>query len=147
MQKQISSTRHTNHAKRWAENCTGMWSRGLRNQNRKLLINLCKANVVETQPILPNHPFPIALWWVISMFMLLALSTGNEVLANSLYNELTITLFSVESLNNINIEITHHRVIGDGCIWERIFAQWFSVLSSSKYNQWWCFRRKCLTEK
>ena len=114
MQKQISSTRHTNHAKRWAENCTGMWSRGLRNQNRKLLINLCKANVVETQAILPNHPFPIALWWVISMFMLLALSTGNEVLANSLYNELTITLFSVESLNNINIEITHHRVIGDG---------------------------------
>ena len=30
------------------------------------------------------------------------------------------TLFPVKSTNNIKIKIPHHRVIGDGCIWEGI---------------------------
>ena len=35
-------------------------------------------------------------------------------------SELARTLFPVESINNIKITITRLRVIGDGCIWERI---------------------------
>ena len=38
----------------------------------------------------------------------------------SVYGELARTLFSVESTNNIISKITHHRVKGFGCIWERI---------------------------
>ena len=29
-------------------------------------------------------------------------------------------LFPVESTNDIKISITHHKVIGDGYIWERV---------------------------
>ena len=34
------------------------------------------------------------------------------------YSDLAKTLFPVENRNNVKIKITHHRVIGEGCIWE-----------------------------
>ena len=34
------------------------------------------------------------------------------------YSELVKTLFPVESKNSVKIKITHHSVMGDGCIWE-----------------------------
>ena len=36
----------------------------------------------------------------------------------AVYSELARNLFPVESTNNIKIEKTYQRVIGDGCIWE-----------------------------
>ena len=36
-----------------------------------------------------------------------------------LRSELARTLFSIESTNN-KIKITHHRLMGGGCIWEEI---------------------------
>ena len=57
------------------------------------------------------------------------------------YKELTETLFPVESTNNIKIKITHRRVIGDGCIWERISlmnACWVIQCSSGFKCSQWC---------
>ena len=76
--------------KRREENCTGRCSRRLRNQNGGHLASLCKSNILETQVI-----FPIA-------------------------SELARTLFPVKSTNDIKIKITHHKVIGDECIWEEM---------------------------
>ena len=57
------------------------------------------------------------------------------------YKELTETLFPVESTNNIKIKITHRRVIGDDCIWERISlmnACWVIQCSSGFKCSQWC---------
>ena len=62
----------------------------------------------------PNASISYNLWWVVSMFMLFKLSTVNKVMVSSLYSELARTSFPVESANSINIEITHHRAIGNG---------------------------------
>ena len=38
-------------AKKQEENCTGRYSKGLRNQNENDLVNLCESNNFETQVI------------------------------------------------------------------------------------------------
>ena len=43
------------------------------------------------------------------------------------YNELARTLFPVESTTNIKIKRAHHKIVGDGCIWEE----------TSLMNDWW----------
>ena len=39
--------------KRREENCTGRYSRGLRDLNEKHLVNLCESNILETQVMFP----------------------------------------------------------------------------------------------
>ena len=73
-------------AKRWEENCTGRYSRGLRNQIENIL-------------------------WICMN------QTSLRYKSYSL-SELARTLFPDENTINIQSKITHHRVIGDGCIWE-----------------------------
>ena len=51
------------------------------------------------------------------------------------YNELARTLFLAESTNNIKIKITHHRVIGDGCIWEVISLMKADCVTQSVFYQ------------
>ena len=43
------------------------------------------------------------------------------------HSEFARTLFPVESTSNIKIKITHHRVIGDRCICQRI-SEYYQVL-------------------
>ena len=42
-------------SKRRGENCTGKYSRGLRNQNGQHLVNLRKLNIFEKQVIFPIY--------------------------------------------------------------------------------------------
>ena len=70
--------------------------------------------------------------------------------SNFPYIELARTLFPVESTNDIKIEITQHRVVGDECIWEGISlmnTSWVSVLSTFKMQSVLVCKRKCLMEK
>ena len=54
----------------------------------------------------------------------------------SLYIELTRILFPAESTNDIKIEITHHRSIEDGCIWEEISLMNACWVSQSVLHQY-----------
>ena len=47
-------------------------------------------------------------------------------------SEYARTLFPVESTNNIQIKITNHKFIGDGCIWEGISLKRYFVDSVSQ---------------
>ena len=79
-------------AKSQEKNCTGRYSKGLKNQNGKYLVNLCESINLETQLIFP------------------------------MVRELARTLVPFDSTKNIKIKVTYHRVIRDGheCIWEGI---------------------------
>ena len=44
----------------------------------------------------------------------------SNILETKVPSGLAWTLFPVESTSKVKIKITHHRVIGDGCIWEGI---------------------------
>ena len=103
-------------AQRQEENYAGRYWRGLRNQNGKYVVNLCKSNIIETT-----------------------------------YWELARTLLPVKSTNNI--KGTHHRVIGDWGIWERISLMNACWASQSVFYEVLngvsdcLFKRKCLMEK
>ena len=77
-------------AKRRDKNCSGRHSRGLRSQNWEHLVNLCESNILQKQVIFP------------------------------IQGQNFISVLPGESTNDIEIKITHHRVIGNGCIWEII---------------------------
>ena len=38
----------TSQSKRREENCTGRYSKGLRDQNEEQLVNICESNILET---------------------------------------------------------------------------------------------------
>ena len=65
---------------------TGMYMKGLKNQNEKYLVNLYESTNLETQVIFP------------------------------MCSELARTLIHFESTNNMKITVTRHTVIGYGCI-------------------------------
>ena len=73
-------------AKRQEENCTGSYSKAVKNQNGNYLVDLYESNNLEIQVI----------------FLI-----GSELFR---------TLYPFESSNNIKIELNRHRVIRDGCI-------------------------------
>ena len=58
----------------------------------------------------------------------------------SLYIELTRILFPAESTNDIKIEITHHRSIEDGCIWEEISLMNACWVSQSVFYCFYSFK-------
>ena len=72
-------------------------------------------------------------------------------LYSSIANELTRTLFPVESTHNVRIKMTHHRVIGDNAFGKEyhlwMLAQSVSVLSSFKCSQWYCVWKKMFYEE
>ena len=92
-------------SKRREENCPGKYSRGLRNQNEEHLINLCESNILETQVI-----FPIK---------------GQNFLS----------VFPVESTNDINIKITPKSFSYRRCMHLGMNITYEFLQSQSVFNQ------------